>query len=80
MSTKVNDSYTVLLREKKLPMQLLEDPEKKTVGKEVRSHLLATQPFATTFGPNKQRKRPNLGASLDSYAELVQRAEQCEGR
>lgn len=29
MSTKVNDAYTVLLREKKLPLQLLEDPEKK---------------------------------------------------
>lgn len=29
MSAKVNDSYTVLLREKKLPLQLLEDPERK---------------------------------------------------
>ena len=35
MSAKVNDSYTVLLREKKLPMQLLEDPEKKLKGKQV---------------------------------------------
>jgi hypothetical protein len=25
---QVNDAYTVLLREKKLPMSLLEDPEK----------------------------------------------------
>lgn len=29
MASKVNDSYTVLLREKKLPLQLLEDPERK---------------------------------------------------
>lgn len=36
MATKVNDSYTVLLREKKLPLQLLEDPEKKLKGKQVR--------------------------------------------
>jgi hypothetical protein len=36
MSTKVNDAYTVLLREKKLPLQLLEDPEKKLAGKQVR--------------------------------------------
>ena len=33
MSTKVNDAYTVLLREKKLPLQLLEDPDKKLGGK-----------------------------------------------
>lgn len=32
MSVKVNDAYTVLLREKKLPLQLLEDPEKKVRG------------------------------------------------
>jgi nuclear GTP-binding protein len=35
MATKVNDSYTVLLKEKKLPLQLLEDPEKKLKGKQV---------------------------------------------
>lgn len=29
MSSKINDAYTVLLREKKLPLQLLEDPERK---------------------------------------------------
>jgi hypothetical protein len=32
MATKVNDAYTVLLREKKLPLQLLEDPERKVQG------------------------------------------------
>lgn len=37
MAAKVNDSYTVLLREKKLPLQLLEDPEKKVGGKQVGS-------------------------------------------
>jgi nuclear GTP-binding protein len=36
MASKVNDAYTVLLREKKLPLQLLEDPEKKMKGKQVR--------------------------------------------
>jgi nuclear GTP-binding protein len=35
MASKVNDAYTVLLREKKLPLQLLEDPEKKMKGKQV---------------------------------------------
>ena len=42
---QVQDAYTVLLREKKLPMSLLEDPEKvgRAGGKAARSHLLATQ-------------------------------------
>lgn len=40
---QVNDAYTVLLREKKLPMSLLEDPEKANAGKAARVHLLATQ-------------------------------------
>lgn len=29
---QVNDPYTVLIREKKLPLSLLEDPEKKHAG------------------------------------------------
>ena len=29
MSVQVRDPYTVLIKEKKLPMSLLEDPEKK---------------------------------------------------
>ena len=39
----MNDAYTVLLREKKLPMSLLEDPEKANAGKAARVHLLKTQ-------------------------------------
>uniref|UniRef100_A0A7S3R4D1 Nuclear/nucleolar GTPase 2 n=2 Tax=Dunaliella tertiolecta TaxID=3047 RepID=A0A7S3R4D1_DUNTE len=74
MATKVNDSYTVLLREKKLPLQLLEDPEKKLKGKQVRSNLLATQPFKDTFGPNTRRKRPKL--SVDNIAELSMQADE----
>ncbi|EFJ47260.1 hypothetical protein VOLCADRAFT_81595 [Volvox carteri f. nagariensis] len=70
MSSKVNDAYTVLLREKKLPLQLLEDPEKKGSGKQARASLLATQPFADTFGPKKQRKKPKL--AVESLEDLVQ--------
>ncbi|KAG2491941.1 hypothetical protein HYH03_009674 [Edaphochlamys debaryana] len=69
MAGKVNDAYTVLLREKKLPLQLLEDPEKKVGGKQARASLVATQPFAETFGPKKQRKRPKLAVeSLEALA------------
>lgn len=37
---QVNDSYAVLLRQKKLPLSLLEDPEAKTAGKTLRANLL----------------------------------------
>lgn len=72
MSSKVNDAYAVLLREKKLPLQLLEDPEKKLGGKQARSSLVATQPFADTFGPKKQRKRPKL--AVENLEDLAQTA------
>eukprot|EP00208_Stichococcus_sp_RCC1054_P003534 CAMPEP_0206148950 /NCGR_PEP_ID=MMETSP1473-20131121/37524_1 /ASSEMBLY_ACC=CAM_ASM_001109 /TAXON_ID=1461547 /ORGANISM="Stichococcus sp, Strain RCC1054" /LENGTH=701 /DNA_ID=CAMNT_0053546387 /DNA_START=37 /DNA_END=2142 /DNA_ORIENTATION=+ len=73
MSTKVNDSYAVLLREKKLPMSLLEDPEKGRAegAKAARSHLLATQPYEATFGKKRSRKRPRLSA--EDVADLVSR-------
>lgn len=74
MSSKVNDAYTVLLREKKLPLQLLEDPEKKqaSTGKTLRVNLLATQPFDGVFGKNKKRKRPTLAMeSMEDYMEAA---------
>ena len=74
MSGKVNDPYTVLLREKKLPLALLEDPEAeaKRSGKQSRVSLVATQPFSSTFGKKQTRKRPKLGT--DSYADLLSNA------
>ena len=72
MELQVGNAYTVLLREKKLPMSLLEDPEKKP-GKASRVHLLQTQPFQSTFGQKQSRKRPRLGA--DSYSQLRQAAQ-----
>ena len=102
MSTKVNDAYTVLLREKKLPLQLLEDPDKKLGGKQVsiaslmvfnvnyasvvvltldptmqlRSNLLATQPFKDVFGPNRKRKKPKL--AVESLSALAESADAVE--
>lgn len=73
MSSKVNDAYTVLLREKKLPLQLLEDPDKKKSGKEARVSILNSFSFKDTFGPNRKRKRPKLMA--DSLDELAQQSE-----
>jgi hypothetical protein len=36
MASKVGDGYTVLLRQKKLPLQLLDDPERTTGGRDRR--------------------------------------------
>ena len=69
----MNDAYTVLLREKKLPMSLLEDPEKPGSGKAARMHLLTTQPFAATFGKGRQRKRPRL--ATDDLSTLLTRSQ-----
>ena len=75
MAGKVNDPYTVLLKEKKLPLSLLEDPEAelKRGGKLAKASLVATQPFSSTFGKKKTRKKPKL--ATDSYADLVANAE-----
>ncbi|KAL3138740.1 Nuclear/nucleolar GTPase 2 [Trebouxia sp. C0010 RCD-2024] len=74
MSTKVDDAYTVLLREKKLPLSLLQNPEAKTGGRAARVHLLQTQPFKETFGSHHIRKKPKLAS--DSYQDLLSKAEQ----
>lgn len=45
VSAQVNDSYAVLLREKKLPMSLLEDPEKgRAEGAKVTNCLTPSAP------------------------------------
>lgn len=76
MATKVNDPYTVLLKERKIPLSLLEDPNKeaKQGGKLARASLIATQPFSATFGKKQTRKRPKL--STDSYQDLLAKAEE----
>lgn len=77
---QVNDSYTVLLREKKLPLALLEDPEAaaRTGRKTARASLTAAQPFATTFGSKQTRKRPKLSA--ETYGDLVGSAAQTSAK
>lgn len=68
MSTTAHDSYSVLLRKSKLPMQLLNDHTKVS-----RINLLQADPFNQTFGPKAQRKRPKL-ASVD----VAQLSEKCD--
>lgn len=70
---KVNDAYTVLLREKKLPLSLVEDPEAKRSSKQEKARIRSAFSFGSTFGRKQTRKRPKL--TTDTYAELLGAAE-----
>ncbi|KAF5468538.1 hypothetical protein F2P56_012682 [Juglans regia] len=64
----MSSNYNVILREKKLPLSLLNDRQKQT-----RVHLLDTEPFGDAFGPKTKRKRPKLLAA--DYESLVKKAD-----
>ncbi|KAH9984043.1 NGP1NT-domain-containing protein [Russula compacta] len=66
LQTRQHNPYSVLLRRNKLPMQLLDDAANPNMRK--RSHIVETEPFADTFGPRAQRKRPHIDAG--TFEEL----------
>ncbi|GAV86923.1 MMR_HSR1 domain-containing protein/NGP1NT domain-containing protein [Cephalotus follicularis] len=68
LQNRMSSSYNVILKEKKLPLSLLNDPKKVN-----RVPLLATQPFEDVFGSKKKRKRPKLLAA--DYESLVKKAD-----
>ena len=70
MATKSKDGYTVLIKQKKLPLSLLKDPER---GRARRVNLLGQTSFADTFGSNKRRKKPKLAS--DDLQALASNAE-----
>ncbi|GMH41678.1 hypothetical protein BSKO_09588 [Bryopsis sp. KO-2023] len=74
MRVKVDDAFTVLLREKKLPLQLLKEagPKAETAGKG--EGLLQVEPFEEVFGPSKKRKRPKLPS--DTYGDLLNKIDE----
>lgn len=66
-----SDPYTVLLHASKLPYGLLSDPKRAAAV-----NLTDAEPFATTFGPQKQRKRVKLTAhDMASLASEVEARE-----
>ncbi|KAG8836394.1 GTPase required for pre-60S ribosomal subunit nuclear export and maturation [Serendipita sp. 399] len=67
LGSKSHDPYSVLLRRNKLPMSLIDAAANPHVQK--RSHIVETEPFADTFGPKAQRKRPRLDVA--SFEELM---------
>lgn len=64
LAAKQADPYTVVLKQNKLPMSLLSEAAKPS-----RPDLVSAEPFAETFGPKAQRKRPRVEAS--SFQELA---------
>ena len=76
MAAKASDPYQVLLRTNKLPMSLLKEP----IGPGGKQHAakihVEAQPFAQTFGPKAQRKRPKIAVS--DITELVGQSEKME--
>eukprot|EP00727_Mastigamoeba_balamuthi_P013214 m51a1_g8515 putative nucleolar gtp-binding protein 2 (703) ;mRNA; r:86978-89558 len=59
--------YSVLLRARKLPWSLLNDPAANSAADPdgIKSHLLQVEGYQQTFGPGATRKRPKLGAATD---------------
>ena len=87
MAAKRNDAYNVVLKQKTLPLALLEDSGAKgrrqgaggpggvdtgSLAHGPRSHVLTAQPFASTFGLKAQRKRPAI--KVDTLDELLSSA------
>ncbi|KNZ81655.1 Nucleolar GTP-binding protein 2 [Termitomyces sp. J132] len=64
LAEKKDDPYSVLLRRNKLPMALLDDAQNPHTLKA----CVETEPFADTFGPKAQRKRPRI--DVGSFEEL----------
>lgn len=73
MAEKAKDPYQVLMKSNKLPMSLINDPEAKSSSKEANKLKVETEPFAQTFGPKAQRKRPKL--AVESLAALMDETE-----
>lgn len=70
MGEKRHDTYSVLLKQNKLPISLLDDSDSKVSPS---AKILDTESYEHTFGPNSQRKKPNVAAS--SFSELAQLTE-----
>jgi nuclear GTP-binding protein len=67
MADHVADPYTMVIRNKSLPLALLGDPYKNA-----KMNLLTTESFGDTFGKKKVRKRPRLGAEFSAVDTLME--------
>ncbi|KAF5738534.1 nucleolar GTP-binding protein 2 [Tripterygium wilfordii] len=67
LQSRMSNNYNVILKERKLPLSLLNDHQKQA-----RVHLLDREPFEDAFGSKTKRKRPKLLAA--DYESLVKKA------
>ncbi|CAM9494260.1 unnamed protein product [Ectocarpus sp. 8 AP-2014] len=70
MSTRSTDPYSVVLRRKKLPMGLLQEPDKVS-----RMNLLETEGYSDVLANGRRRKRPKLGTGVNDLSTLLASAE-----
>lgn len=73
MEEKKNDPYTVLLKSNKLPMSLIRDGAPDTQDGPLKKHkakmTIEAEPFALTYGPKAQRKKPKIDfTTIDDLA------------
>jgi nuclear GTP-binding protein len=66
LKKKVNDPYSVLMKQAKIPFSLLQEPE------EEKDKIMNKINFTETFGPKSQRKKPKLIQS--DFEELIKNA------
>ena len=71
LGAKLKNPFNVLLKQRKLPMSLLNEGES---SKKAKVDLLKVQGFEDTFGPKAQRKRPRMLAS--DYEGLAKKVKQ----
>jgi len=70
MGKAISNPYKVVMKTNKLPLSLLNDRQKTA-----RVHLLDTESFGNTFGPNSHRKRPNIAAGdMAGLAAMVEQS------
>ncbi|WAQ87404.1 hypothetical protein PtA15_8A308 [Puccinia triticina] len=76
LAEKQADPYSVILKQNKLPMSLLQSDVEKAAqgGKGMKVDLVTAEPFEQTFGPKQRRKRPRL-STAGTFEELVTEAE-----
>ncbi|MBW0537351.1 hypothetical protein O181_077066 [Austropuccinia psidii MF-1] len=76
LAEKQADPYSVILKQNKLPMSLLQSDLDKAAqaGQSIKVDLVTAEPFQDTFGPKKKRKRPRLSIS-STFEDLVKEAQ-----
>ncbi|CAM9635841.1 unnamed protein product, partial [Chrysoparadoxa australica] len=70
MTSKSSDPYNVILRRRKLPMGLLQEP-----AKVAKMNLLETESYEEVFSGRGSRKRPKLGEGVNDLASLLSKAQ-----